>query len=107
MPRRATLSASRSAFLISGNANPFRGSFNVKEGYIDTLVPLAKDALLAKSLTFSGAARYEHYERHRQTTHLEGRPGLRAGERLAPARHALDRHPRSRRSSSCTAPVRC
>jgi iron complex outermembrane recepter protein len=54
------LSAS-GAFLISGNANPFRGSFNVKEGYIDTLVPLAKDALLAKSLTFSGAARYEHY----------------------------------------------
>jgi outer membrane receptor protein involved in Fe transport len=49
------------AFLISGNANPFTGSFNVKEGYIDTLVPLAKDALLAKSLTFSGAARYEHY----------------------------------------------
>ena len=49
------------AFLISGNANPFTGSFNVKEGYIDTLVPLAKDAMLAKSLTFSGAARYEHY----------------------------------------------
>jgi outer membrane receptor protein involved in Fe transport len=48
-------------FLISGNASPFTGSFNVKEGYIDTLVPLAKDAPFAKSLTFSGAARYEHY----------------------------------------------
>jgi outer membrane receptor protein involved in Fe transport len=43
------------AFLFAGNTTPYGGSFNVKEGYIDTLVPLAK------SLTFNGAARYEHY----------------------------------------------
>jgi outer membrane receptor protein involved in Fe transport len=55
-----SLSASN-AFLFAGNATPFTGSFNVKEGYIDTLVPLLNDQLLAKSLTFSGAARYEHY----------------------------------------------
>jgi iron complex outermembrane receptor protein len=54
------LSASN-AFLFAGNATPFKGSFNVKEGYIDTLVPLLRDVPFGKSLTFSGAARYEHY----------------------------------------------
>src|SRR5450756_165908 len=48
------------AFLFAGNATPYTGSFNVKEGYIDTLVPLLVDQPLAKSLTFNGAARYEH-----------------------------------------------
>jgi iron complex outermembrane receptor protein len=54
------LSAS-SAFLFAGNSTPYKGSFNVKEGYIDTLIPLLTDVPLAKSLTFNGAARYEHY----------------------------------------------
>src|SRR3954471_21942474 len=54
------LSASN-AFLFAGNSTPYKGSFNVKEGYIDTLVPLLTDAPMAKSLTFNGAARYEHY----------------------------------------------
>lgn len=56
----SALSASN-AFLFAGNATPYTGSFNVKEGYIDTLVPLLVDKPLAKSLTFNGAARYEHY----------------------------------------------
>ena len=37
------------AFLISGNANPFTGSFNVKEGYIDTLVPLLRRTSRSRS----------------------------------------------------------
>ena len=53
--------SSSNAFLFAGNSTPYKGSFNVKEGYIDTLVPLLTDAPLAKSLTFNGAARYEHY----------------------------------------------
>jgi iron complex outermembrane recepter protein len=57
----ATPLSASNAFLVSGNATPFTGSFNVKEGYVDTIVPLAKDVMLAKSLSFNGAARYEHY----------------------------------------------
>jgi iron complex outermembrane receptor protein len=49
------------AFLFAGNSTPFRGSFNVKEGYVDTLVPLLMDKPLAKALTFNGAFRYENY----------------------------------------------
>jgi len=54
------LSASN-AFLFAGNATPYKGSFNVKEAYVDTLAPLLTDQPFAKSLTFNGAARYEHY----------------------------------------------
>jgi iron complex outermembrane recepter protein len=53
--------SSSNAFLFAGNSTPYKGSFNVKEGYVDTLIPLLTDAPLAKSLTFNGAARYEHY----------------------------------------------
>jgi outer membrane receptor protein involved in Fe transport len=54
------LSASN-AFLFAGNSTPYSGSFDVKEGYVDTLVPLLTDLRFAKSLTFSGAFRYESY----------------------------------------------
>jgi iron complex outermembrane recepter protein len=53
--------AAEGVFLGAGNALPYTGSFNVKEGYIDTIVPLITDQILAKSLSFSGAARVEHY----------------------------------------------
>ncbi|HVY80379.1 MAG TPA: TonB-dependent receptor [Steroidobacteraceae bacterium] len=56
----SALSASN-AFLFAGNATPYSGSFDVKEGYVDTLVPLLMDQRFAKSLTFSGAFRYEDY----------------------------------------------
>ena len=49
------------AFLFAGNSTPYRGSFNVKEGYVDTLVPLLADKPLAKALTLSAAFRCEHY----------------------------------------------
>ena len=49
------------AFLFAGNSTPFRGEFDVTEGYVDTLVPLLADLPFAKALTFSGAYRYEHY----------------------------------------------
>ena len=49
------------AFLFAGNSTPFTGSFDVKEGYVDTLVPLLADKPLAKALTLSAAFRYEDY----------------------------------------------
>ena len=84
------LSASN-AFLFAGNATPFSGSFNVKEGYIDTLVPLLTDLPFAKALTFSGAARYEHYSdignQHTWKTGLDFEPV--GGLRLR-ATHSVD-----------------
>ncbi|MEP7245591.1 MAG: TonB-dependent receptor [Gammaproteobacteria bacterium] len=53
--------AAANAFLFAGNSTPYRGEFDVKEGYVDTLVPLVVDAPLVRSLTFNGAFRYEDY----------------------------------------------
>jgi outer membrane receptor protein involved in Fe transport len=47
-------------FLI-GNATPFSGKFDVKEGYVEALVPLAKDQVWAHSLDLNGAVRYADY----------------------------------------------
>jgi outer membrane receptor protein involved in Fe transport len=54
------LSASN-AFLGGGNSTPFSGSFDVKEGYVDTLVPLLTDKPFARALTLGAAYRYEDY----------------------------------------------
>lgn len=53
--------AASGVFLGAGNALPYNGDFNVKEGYVDTIVPLITDLAFAKALTFSGAFRYEDY----------------------------------------------
>lgn len=45
----------------SSNAYPLSGSFNVTEGYFETVVPLAHDMMLAQSLDLNGAVRVEHY----------------------------------------------
>jgi len=44
-----------------GNPQPFAGSFNVKEGYAEVDIPLAKDWAFAKSLNLNGAFRYTDY----------------------------------------------
>ncbi len=54
---------------ITGNPGPYRlgnylpqsGSFNVLEGFLETVVPLAKDQGWAKSLDFNGAVRVTNY----------------------------------------------
>ncbi len=43
------------------NSLPIDGSFNVKEGYFETVVPLASDQAWAKSLDFNGAVRVADY----------------------------------------------
>ncbi len=52
---------SRNGFLTAGNAVPYSGSFNVKEAYIETTVPLAKDAPFFYNLSLNGAFRYADY----------------------------------------------
>lgn len=49
-----------SAFAI-GNPKPLEGSYEVTEGYAETVVPLLRDAPLAKALDFNGAVRVTHY----------------------------------------------
>lgn len=44
-----------------GNPKSFKGSFDVKEGYFETIVPLAKDAPFLKTLDFNGAVRFTDY----------------------------------------------
>jgi outer membrane receptor protein involved in Fe transport len=43
------------------NATGFAGSFNVKEGYLDVVAPLAADMTFIKSLNLNGAVRYADY----------------------------------------------
>lgn len=52
--------ATASRFVI-GNAAPFSGKFDVKEGYFEALVPLARDVPFLKSLDVNGAIRYADY----------------------------------------------
>ncbi len=44
-----------------GNPKSFTGSFNVKEGYLETIIPLANDAPFLKTLDFNGAVRFTDY----------------------------------------------
>jgi len=53
--------ASNNGFLTAGNAVPYSGSFDVKEGYIETTIPLLADMSFAKSLSLNGAVRYADY----------------------------------------------
>ncbi len=45
----------------TGNFQPFSGSRNVKEAFVETAVPLLKDLPLVKSLELNGAARITDY----------------------------------------------
>lgn len=54
------LSQNRGVFLF-GNYQPLRGSYNVKEAFFETVVPLASDTSWANHLEFNGAVRYTDY----------------------------------------------
>ncbi|MBB5987538.1 TonB-dependent receptor [Sphingobium lignivorans] len=44
-----------------GNAVPFSGEFSVTEGYLEAIVPLARDLSFARTLDLNGAIRYADY----------------------------------------------
>src|SRR5690606_33181699 len=46
---------------FAGNWHASRGKFNVTEGYLETVVPLANGKPLAQSLDFNGAVRWTDY----------------------------------------------
>lgn len=45
----------------AGNYKGTNGEYDVTEGYLETVVPLAKDMTLARALDFNGAVRYTEY----------------------------------------------
>jgi len=48
-------------FALVANVGPFSGKFDVTEGYVETIIPLAKDVSFAKSLDINAAVRYADY----------------------------------------------
>ncbi len=64
--RRESLSAnvdpiSAANGFIIGNPKSLSGEFNVKEAYVETVVPLLRDQVFAKSLEYNGAVRLTDY----------------------------------------------
>ncbi|MBA16905.1 MAG: TonB-dependent receptor [Sphingomonas sp.] len=53
--------ATNNGFLTAGNAVPYSGSFDVKEGYIEATVPLAANTPGLQRLDLNGAVRYADY----------------------------------------------
>ena len=51
----------KAAAFYTGNFKPTFGAYNVSEGYIETVIPLAKDQPWAKSLDLNGAVRITDY----------------------------------------------
>lgn len=52
----------------STNAKSFRGKFNVKEAYFETLLPLAADKPFAEALDLNGAVRFTDYSTSGEVT---------------------------------------
>ncbi len=64
--RREAVSGSSDALsptrgYFAGNYLPTHGSYKVTEGYLEVVVPLAKDNAFARSLDLNGAVRATHY----------------------------------------------
>jgi outer membrane receptor protein involved in Fe transport len=54
---------SQTLAFFTGNAQKISGDIKVREGYLETAIPLARDISFAKSLDLNGAVRRTHYER--------------------------------------------
>jgi iron complex outermembrane recepter protein len=63
---------SRALGFFSNNAANINGKVSVEEGYLETLVPLAKDMTFARNLELNGAARRTHYDRSSPATGSSG-----------------------------------
>lgn len=52
---------SRAGAFLFANPQPWSGKYDVKEGYLETVVPLLRDVTLFRDLEFNGAVRYTDY----------------------------------------------
>ena len=57
---------------FTGNGSKIAGQVNVIEGYLETLIPLAKDMTFARRLDLDGAVRHTHYSRSAPTAPSSG-----------------------------------
>lgn len=62
---------SQSLAFFANNASKISGKIVVKEAYLETIVPLAKDLFLARDLQLNGAVRRTMYDRSNGTTGSE------------------------------------
>ncbi|HWL48055.1 MAG TPA: TonB-dependent receptor, partial [Sphingomonadaceae bacterium] len=75
--RREKLAATSDALsqaraFSSRNPQPIAGDFNVKEAYLELVVPLLRDAPFARSIDLNGAVRYADYSRSGSATTWKG-----------------------------------
>ncbi len=52
---------SRAGAFLFANPQPWSGQYDVKEGYVETVIPLLRDVTLFRNLEFNGAVRYTDY----------------------------------------------
>ncbi|WP_375287112.1 TonB-dependent receptor plug domain-containing protein [Sphingomonas sp.] len=52
---------SRAGAFLFANPQPWSGKYDVKEGYVETVIPLLRDLPFAKEIEFNGAVRYTDY----------------------------------------------
>lgn len=52
---------SRAGAFLFANPQPWSGDYDVKEGYLETIIPLLRDVTLFQDLEFNGAVRYTDY----------------------------------------------
>ncbi len=78
-----------------GNYKVFAASNKVTEGFLETVVPLAKDEVWAKSFDFNGAVRFTDYQTSGSVTTWKAGLTFYAGLRHHVPRHAVARHSRA------------
>ncbi len=80
---------------FAGNYKPTFGKYNVKEMFVETLIPLAADQAWAKSLDFNAAVRETDYSTSGAVTTWKAGFTYKPFNDRHGARHALARHPRA------------
>ena len=75
-----------------GNYKPSQGEYDVREAYLEAVVPLLTDVTLAKQLEFSGAVRWTDYSTSGEVTTWKTGLTMDAQRSVASERHVLRRH---------------
>ena len=73
---------------FSINGLPLKGSFDIKEAFVELNVPLARDVPFFNALDVNGAVRYADYSTAGGAIDLEDRQRLGTNSRAAAGRHA-------------------
>ena len=77
------------------NFQPFSGKRDVKEGFLETVIPILKDVPLAQRLEFNGAVRLTDYSTSGNVVTWKIGLSDQGDRRSAGPRHPVARHPRA------------